>query len=96
MRLGLGGHDEGGELAEGRALLPDVVDALARVGATVRARAGVGVRVRRVGVRVRGHGAAGEVTVAHAQALAVHHLLRDRVSLYTTCLGIGLACTPPA
>ena len=68
--------------------------AKARIGVTVRA--GVGVRVRRVGVRVRGHGAAGEVTVAHAQALAVHHLLRDRVSLYTTCLGIGLACTPPA
>ena len=26
VRLGLGGHDEGGELAEGGALLADVVD----------------------------------------------------------------------
>ena len=57
VRLGLGGHDEGGELAEGRALLADVVDALARVGARVRVRAGVGVRVRvRASGGVRGGG----------------------------------------
>ena len=49
VQLGLGGHDEGGELAEGLALIADVVDALVRV------RAGVGMRVRvRVRVRVRG------------------------------------------
>ena len=49
VQLGLGGHDEGGELAEGLALIADVVDALVRV------RAGIGMRMRvRVRVRVRG------------------------------------------
>ena len=38
VQLSLGGHDEGGELAEGLALTADVVDALVRV------RVGVGVK----------------------------------------------------
>ena len=92
VRLGLGGHDEGGELAERLALLADVGDALVRVGVRVRVRAGVGVRVRvraSGGVRGWGEGCGQGLTSASSVASANISAL-SRLRRQSTCVGVGL------